>query len=91
MKEIKIIYTIKIKYVGNQTLDPIGGGIISNKIILPVREFGTSVLMNSPLGKTIYSKGGILMGIQRKLWVAMLIYTIITWCLAFVIIWITYN
>ena len=25
MKEIKIIYTIKIKYVGNQTLDPIGG------------------------------------------------------------------
>ena len=50
---------MKIKYVGNQTLDPIGGGIISNKIILPTREFGTSVLMNSPLGKTIHSKGGI--------------------------------
>ena len=91
MKEIKIIYTIKIKYVGNQTLDPIGGGIISNKIILPTREFGTSVLMNSPLGKTIYSKGGILMGIQSKLWGAMLIYTIMTWCMAFVIIWIIYS
>ena len=50
---------MKIKYGGNQTLDPIGGGIISNKIILPTGEFGTSVLMNSPLGKTIYSKGGI--------------------------------
>ena len=82
---------MKIKYGGNQTLDPIGGGIISNKIILPTREFGTSVLMNSTLVKTIYSKGVILMGIQRKLWVAMLIYTIITWCLAFVIIWIIYN
>ena len=47
---------MKIKYEGNQTLDPIGGGIISNKIILPVREFGTSVLMNSPLGKFYPSK-----------------------------------
>ena len=51
---------MKIKYGGNQTLDPIGGGIISNKIILPVREFGTSVLMNSPLGKFTYTNGGIL-------------------------------
>ena len=50
MKEIKIIYTMKIKYMGNQTLDPIGGGIISNRIILSTKEFGTSVLMNSPLG-----------------------------------------
>lgn len=41
---------MKIKYMGNQTLDPIGGGIISNRIILPTKEFGTSVLMNSPLG-----------------------------------------
>ena len=57
---------MKIKYGGNQTLDPIGGGIISNKIILPVREFGTSVLMNSPLGKTIYSKGGIIYGYPKK-------------------------
>ena len=47
---------MKIKYVGNQTLDSIGGGIISNKIILPTREFGTSVLMNSPLGKSYLSK-----------------------------------
>ena len=68
-----------------------GGGIISNKIILPMGEFGTSVLMNSPLGKTIHSKGGILMSIQKKFWGAMLIYTIATWCLAFVIIWIIYN
>lgn len=40
--------------------NPLGGGIISNKIILPVREFRTSVLMNSPLGKFIYSNGEIL-------------------------------
>ena len=57
---------MKIKYGDNQTLDPIGGGIISNKIILPVRVFGTSVLMNSPLGKTIYSKGRIIYGYPKK-------------------------
>ncbi len=77
--------------MNNQTLDPIGGDIISNKVILPAREFRTVVLMNSPLGKTIHLNGGILMSIQGKLWIAMLIYTIISWCLAFVIIWITYN
>jgi hypothetical protein len=68
-----------------------GGGIIMSRIILPMGEFKTTVLMNSPIGKSIHLNGGILMSIQRKLWVAMLIYTIITWCLAFVIIWIIYN
>ncbi len=60
ISQIKVIYTIKVKYVGNQTLDPIGGDIIANKIILPVREFRTFVLMNSPLGKFTYTNGGIL-------------------------------
>ena len=53
--------------------------------------FKTLVLMNSPLGNFIHLNGGIIMCIQRKLWIAMLIYTIVTWCLAFVIIWISYN
>ena len=38
----------------------LGGGIISNKIILPVGEFKTFVLMNSPIGKFIYLNGGII-------------------------------
>jgi len=82
---------MKIKYGGNQTLDQKVVILLWTKIILPMREFITFVLMNSPLGNFIHLDGGILMGIQRKLWVAMLIYTIITWCIAFVIIWITYN
>ena len=82
---------MKIKYGGNQTLDQKVVILLWTKIILPMREFITFVLMNSPLGNFIHLGGGILMGIQRKLWVAMLIYTIITWCLAFVIIWIIYN
>ena len=65
-----------------------GGGIIMSRIILPMGEFKTTVLMNSPIGKSIHLNGGILMSIQRKLWVAMLI---IMWCMAFVIIWIIYN
>ncbi|WP_406536542.1 hypothetical protein [Methanobrevibacter sp.] len=56
-----------------------------------MREFRTTVLLNSPLGKSIYLNGGILMSIQRKFWIGVLIYTIITWCLAFYIIWVTYN
>ena len=58
--KIKTIYTIKIKYTSNLTLDSRGGDIISNKVILPAREFRTSVLMNYPFGKFIYSNGGIL-------------------------------
>ena len=49
---------------GNFTMN---GGIISNKIILPMGEFGTSVLMNSPLGKHIKLKGGILYEYSKKI------------------------
>ena len=90
-ESIKIIYTIKIKYGRNQTLDQKVVIFILNRIMLPLIGFKTSVLIESPLGKHIKLNGGILMGIQRNLWVAMLIYTISTWGLAFVIIWITYN
>ena len=76
---MEVLNTIKLNIIINQTLDQCGGGIISNKVILPAREFGTFVLMNSPLGKFIHQNGGILMSIQKKFWVAMLIYTIITW------------
>ncbi len=65
--------------------------LLWTKIILPMREFITFVLMNSPLGDFIHLDGGILMGIQRKLWVVMLIYIIITWCMAFFIMWIIYS
>ena len=88
---MEVLNTIKLNIIINQTLDPKGGGIILNRVILPMMGFKTLVLMNSPLGNHIKLKGGILMSIQRKFWVAMLIYTIVTWCLAFVIIWISYN
>ena len=68
---------MKIKYEDNQTLDQKVVILLWTKIILPMREFITLVLMNSPLGNFIHLDGGILMGIQRKLWVAMLIYAII--------------
>ena len=82
---------MKIKYEDNQTLDQKVVILLWTKIILPMREFITFVLMNSPLGNFIHLYGGILMSIRRKLWVAMLTYAIITWCIAFVIIWFTYN
>ena len=88
---MEVLNTIKLNIIINQTLDPKGGGIILNRVILPMMGFKTLVLMNSPLGKHIKLKGGILMSIQRKFWVAMLIYTIVTWCLAFVIMGISYN
>ena len=88
---MEVLNTIKLNIIINQTLDPKEVIIILNRIILPLMGFKTLVLMTSPLGKHIKLKGGILMSIQRKFWVAMLIYTIVTWCLAFVIIWISYN
>ena len=45
--------------------------------------FKTDVLMNNSIGKLIGLIGGILMGIQNKFWIGMLIYTIISWYLAF--------
>ena len=53
---IKTIYIIKSNVISNQTLDQLGGGIIANKIILPIKEFRTLVLMNSPIGKFYPSK-----------------------------------
>ena len=55
---IKTIYIIKSNVISNQTLDQLGGGIIANKIILPIKEFRTLVLMNSPIGKFYPSKWG---------------------------------
>ena len=88
---MEVLNTIKLNIIINQTLDPKGGGIILNRVILPMMGFKTLVLMNSPLGKHIKLKGRIVMGIQRKFWVAMLIYITITWRLAFVITEISYN
>ena len=56
IEQIKIIYTIKSNIISNQTLDPKGGDIIMSRIILPMSDFKTFVLMNSPLGKISYSK-----------------------------------
>ena len=69
----------------------IGDGIILGRIVLPLVRFETCVLMNAPSGKITNLTGGILMSTQKKFWVAMLIYTITTWCLALVIIGIVYN
>lgn len=77
--------------MNNQTLDPKGGDIIQNKIILPMREFKLLVLMNSPLGNLFIQMEESFMSIQMKFWIVMLIYTITTWCFALFIIWITYN
>ena len=66
-----------------------GGDIIRDTIILLMFEFKTSVIITA-IGYLINFNGGILMGIQRKLWIGMLLSTIISWCLAFFIIWIVY-
>ena len=66
MKWIIVIYTIKINSIGNQTLDPKGGGIIPNKIILPMGEFKTFVLMISPLGNS-FIRGGIIYEYPTKM------------------------
>ena len=42
--------------MSNQTLDPIRGGIIMSRIILLIGEFRTTVLMNSSISKSNYSK-----------------------------------
>ena len=54
----KLIYAIKIKYISNQTLDPKGGDIIQNKIILPMREFKPCFNELSSW-QFIHSNGGI--------------------------------
>ena len=48
---MKGLYINKLNIVCNQTLDPKGGDIIKDRIILPMLGFETNVLMNSPLGK----------------------------------------
>jgi hypothetical protein len=52
------------------------------RILLPSAGFETDVLMNAPFGKTTNSIGGILMSIQEKFWIGVIIYTIISWCIA---------
>ena len=52
--------------MNNQTLDPKGGDIIQNKIILPMREFKLLVLMNSPLGNLFIQMGESFMSIQMN-------------------------
>ena len=88
---MEALNTIKLNIIINQTLDQCGGGIIMSRIILPIGEFRTSVLMNFLIGKFNYSNGGILMSVQKKFWIIMLIYAISTWCFAFAIMWIIYN
>ena len=68
-----------------------GGDNILGRILLPSVGFETDVLMNAPFGKFKNLNGGILMSIQKKFWIGMLIYTIISWCFAFYIIGVTYN
>ena len=67
-----------------------GGGIILGRIILPLVGFETEVLMNVPFGITTNLIGGILMGIQKRFWIWVLIYTIISWCVASYLIWVIY-
>jgi len=87
----KSIYQIKSNILNNQILDPDGGGIIRDTIILPMLGFKTCVLMNTTFGIFIHSNGGILMSFQKKFWTGMLIITIISWCFAFHIVWIVYK
>ena len=86
---MELIYTIKsdIKLIKLLT---IGGGIILGRIVLPLVGFETYVLMNAPSGKTINLVGGILMSIRKKFWIGVLVYSIISWCVAFYLIWVIY-
>ena len=86
---MELIYTIKsdIKLIKLLT---IGGGIILGRIVLPLVGFETCVLMNAPSGKTINLVGGILMSIRKKFWIGVLVYSIISWCVAFYLIWVIY-
>ena len=54
---MEVLNTIKLNIIINQTLDPKGGGIILNRVILPMMGFKTLVLMNSPLGNFIHLNG----------------------------------
>lgn len=87
---METIYTIKLKYNRVIKLLTNGGDIILGRIILPTVGFETDVLMNAPFGKTTNSTGGILMSIREKFWIEVLIYTIISWCIAFYLIWVIY-
>lgn len=80
----------QLNIICNQTLDPNGGDIIIGRIILPIVGFKTVVLMNAPFGKLCKTIGGILMDIQKKFWIGMLLYLIVSWCLAFYILRIIY-
>ncbi|MBQ2653208.1 MAG: hypothetical protein IJF83_06590 [Methanobrevibacter sp.] len=62
-----------------------------NRIILPMMGFETYVLMNSPLGNPLNRMEESIMKLQKKFWIWMLIYTIISWCFAFYITWITHT
>ena len=88
---MELLNTIKANSITNQTIDPIGGGIISNKVILPMGEFGTSVLMNYLIGKSYLSKWGNPYGYPKEILGRNAHMHIITWCLALVIIWIIYH
>ena len=70
---------------------PNGGDIIHNKIILLIIGFKTKVLMNTTIGIYIHLKGGVLMGIRMKFWIGVLLSTIISWALAFYVLWTVYN
>lgn len=87
---MKGLYNKKLNIKTNQALDPNGGDIIENKIILPKVRFETNVLMNTPFGKFKNLNGGILMRIQKEFWIGIIIFTTISWCFAFYIIWIIY-
>ena len=68
-----------------------GGGIIQDKIILPAVDFKTHVLINASFGNHINSIGGIPVGIRKKIWIVVILYTIISWCFGLYLIWIVFN
>lgn len=45
-----------------------GGGIIMSRIILPMGEFKTTILMNSSIGRSNYSKWRNPYGYPKKTW-----------------------
>ena len=68
-----------------------GGDIILGRIVLPMVGFETDVLMNTPFGNHINLLGGILIRIQRKFWIRVLLYTMLSWCISLHILRITYH
>ena len=75
----------------NQILDSNGGDIMRNTIILPMLGFKTYVLMNTTFGNFINFNGGIIISIKKKFLIGIIIYTVISWCLVFQLLWIVYN